>query len=207
MNNKLKSIAVTINSAGFFLSLICLIVAYPTFYTAVVAPSDAKRGFFNAMFILGGFVGALALVVFSIIAKKLKPSANKNIPIIMFGILIALLSIITPYGISIIFGEKFNWLTPTIVGNTLTISYVVYAVAMGFAGGSMAFVMRKLIENTKASAVPITITGAVVFLATGIVLVLPKTITYEKLFFIVGIITSIFSVIAMVIELIEKKKI
>lgn len=206
MSNKLKCVSATINSSGFILSLICLLVAYPSFYTSVVAPSDAKRGFFNGMFLIGGAIGCISLLVFVASAKKLKSSANKNIPTILFGILIAVLSIITPYGISIILGEKVNWLTPTIVGNALTYAYVGYVMAMGFAGGSMVFVVRKLIETTKISLMPIAITGAIAFLSTGVVLTLPRTITYEKLFLIVGIITAILATIATVIEMIVKKK-
>lgn len=206
MNTKLKKVAVTINSIGFFLSLMCLLVAYPSFYRNVIAPSDAKRGFFNAMFIIGGFVAAVVIIFFVSLLKKLNSSANKNIPVIIFGILIAVLSIATPYGMSIMLGEKVNWLTPTIVGNGLLFAYIAYVVAMGFAGGSSVFVVRKLVEASKHSILPIAITAVVSFVSVGLFTTMPMIITYEKVFLVTGIITTVLAITSTIIELVEKKK-
>lgn len=204
---KLSDFSAAIGSTGFFTAFLCLVINFPRFYTDVMAPSPYKQGFVKPMFLIGGAVAAITILFFFLLRKKLNmTSANKNIPILLFGCLLVLLTFSSPYGMSLTLGEKLHWLTPTITGNALTASYVLYVIAMGLAGGCSLFTTTKLAKAAQEGW-PVAFTACVSLFMTGALTVLPRTMGYERVFLIVAAFCICMGAAAMVLDLIVKKRV
>lgn len=200
MNMKLKNIGVTIGATGYFGALISVLIAYPRYYTDVIAPAKTKQGFFIQMFIIGAVVAAAAALVFLLLKKLRSPSANKNIAVALFGIFTAALPLVTPYGLSLL-GQKVNWMTPTIVGNALSAAYAVYIVLMLLAGVSLTLVCAKLHDAAKTTCIPAAVTGIFTLLAAGIVTVVTRMSGYDLLFYVAGAVTVLAALIGALLEI------
>lgn len=187
---------------GAFTAFAALLLQYPAFYKAVVAPGTFKQAYLTPMTLIGFVLFALVLGLAWLLRIRFEASPRfAGIPTALFGVATALLTIATPYGINVL-GRKMVTLAPTAEQYAQAVSYILFLIAMALGGLAAACILfRHMAAETRKGAANVLYPLFFLLCAVtaGAMNFIIPSLGYERFFIAVGVVCAACALLSLLL--------